>query len=215
MSFTVPLPPRTQLCNRSCSNKHTHKQWRVQQRCPRPDQLSPASSAHRGCRESPSPLLRASALHRLRHGMGHLQQDSQTRHRHVVPVRAQHSTPAPVPRARARTTLQGELAIPVPRYRHPRATIAAGKGWGICRFTHTSQACRVSPLVPRPPAHNTARPHLQLCARAERSADPRKLLAPPPQSQPRGLGRRLRLLVPSCEVSLGPLTKLAVINTHA
>jgi hypothetical protein len=24
MSFTVPLPPRTQLYNRSCSNKHTH-----------------------------------------------------------------------------------------------------------------------------------------------------------------------------------------------
>ena len=29
--------------------------------------------------------------------------------------------------------LQGELAISVPRYRHPRATITAGKGWGICR----------------------------------------------------------------------------------
>jgi hypothetical protein len=24
MSFTVPLPPRTQLYHRSCSNKHTH-----------------------------------------------------------------------------------------------------------------------------------------------------------------------------------------------
>ena len=36
--------------------------------------------------------------------------------------------------------LQGELAISVPRHRHPRATITAGKGWGICRFTHTSQA---------------------------------------------------------------------------
>jgi hypothetical protein len=41
--------------------------------------------------------------------------------------------------------LQGELAIPVLRYRHPRTTITAGQGWGICRFTHTSQACRARP----------------------------------------------------------------------
>jgi len=27
--------------------------------------------------------------------------------------------------------LQGELAISVPRYRHPRATITAGKGAGL------------------------------------------------------------------------------------
>jgi len=33
--------------------------------------------------------------------------------------------------------LQGELAISVPRHRHPRATITAGKGWGICRFTRS------------------------------------------------------------------------------
>jgi hypothetical protein len=45
--------------------------------------------------------------------------------------------------------LQGELAIPVPRYRHPRATITAGKGWDICRFTHTSQACRARPRTTR------------------------------------------------------------------
>ena len=38
------------------------------------------------------------------HGMGHLPQDSQTRHRHDAPVRAQRGTSAPVPRARARTT---------------------------------------------------------------------------------------------------------------
>ena len=38
------------------------------------------------------------------HGMGHLPQHSQTRHRHGAPVRAQRGTPAPVPRARARTT---------------------------------------------------------------------------------------------------------------
>ena len=57
--------------------------------------------------------------------------------------------------------LQGELAIPVPRYRHPRATITAGKGWGICRFTHTSQTCRAR-------TRNAARPHLQRCDRAER-----------------------------------------------
>jgi len=53
----------------------------------------------------------------------------------------------------------------------------------MCLFT-PSQACR-------PSAHNAARPHLQRCIRAERNADPRKLLARPPQSQPRGLGRRL------------------------
>jgi len=29
-------------------------------------------------------------------------------------------------------------AISVPRHRHPRETITAGKGWGICRFAHTS-----------------------------------------------------------------------------
>ena len=45
--------------------------------------------------------------------------------------------------------LQGELAISVPRHRHPRATITAGKGWGICRFTHTSQACRARPRTTR------------------------------------------------------------------
>jgi hypothetical protein len=38
------------------------------------------------------------------HGMGHLPQDSLTRHRHGSPVRAQHGTTEPVPRARARTT---------------------------------------------------------------------------------------------------------------
>ena len=41
--------------------------------------------------------------------------------------------------------LQGELAISVPRHRHLHATLTAGKGWGICRFTHTSQACRARP----------------------------------------------------------------------
>ncbi len=45
--------------------------------------------------------------------------------------------------------LQGELAISVPRHRHPRETITAGKGWGICRFTHTSQACRARPRTTR------------------------------------------------------------------
>ena len=45
--------------------------------------------------------------------------------------------------------LKGELVISVPRHRHPRATITAGKGWGICRFTHTSQACRARPRTTR------------------------------------------------------------------
>ena len=42
-----------------------------------------------------------------------------------------------------------ELVIPVPRYRHQRPTITVGKGWGICRFTHTSQACRARPRTTR------------------------------------------------------------------
>jgi hypothetical protein len=42
-----------------------------------------------------------------------------------------------------------ELVIPVPRYRHQRPTITVGKGWGICRFTHTSQACRARPRTMR------------------------------------------------------------------
>ncbi len=45
--------------------------------------------------------------------------------------------------------LQGELVISVPRHRHPRATITTGKGWGICRFTHTPQACRARPRTTR------------------------------------------------------------------
>ena len=44
--------------------------------------------------------------------------------------------------------LQGELAIPVPRYRHRSATITAGKGWGICWFT-PSQACSDRPHTTR------------------------------------------------------------------
>jgi hypothetical protein len=45
--------------------------------------------------------------------------------------------------------LKGELVISVPRHRHPRATITAGKGWGIWRFTHTSQTCRTRPRTTR------------------------------------------------------------------
>ena len=79
--------------------------------------------------------------------------------------------------------LQGELAISVPRHRHPRATITAGKGWGICRFTHTSQDHRraapvraqrgTQPRPPKAPCEATAvktawartSPHLQRCDR--------------------------------------------------
>ena len=79
--------------------------------------------------------------------------------------------------------LQGELAISVPRHRHPRATITAGKGWGICRFTHTSQDHRraapvraqrgTQPRPPKAPCEATAvktawartSPHLQWCDR--------------------------------------------------
>ena len=79
--------------------------------------------------------------------------------------------------------LQGELAISVPRHRHPRATITAGKGWGICRFTHTSQDhSRAAPVraqrgthprTPKAPCAATkvktawarTSPHLQRCDR--------------------------------------------------
>ena len=69
--------------------------------------------------------------------------------------------------------LQGELAISVPRHRHPRATITAGRMGHLEVYTHVTG-------LPRPSAHNAAR-----------SPDPPKLLARPPQSKPRGLGRRL------------------------
>ena len=69
--------------------------------------------------------------------------------------------------------LQGELAISVPRHRHPRATITAGRMGHLEVYTHVTG-------VPRPSAHNAAR-----------SPDPRKLLARPLQSKPRGLRRRL------------------------
>jgi hypothetical protein len=107
--------------------------------------------------------------------------------------------------------LQGELVISVPRHRHPRATITVGKGWGRrggdmlpeyqlqgklvtfsteaqapARDNHRGQGMGHLEVythvtgVQRPSAHNTAR-----------SPDTRKLLARPPQSNPRGLGRRL------------------------
>jgi len=77
------------------------KQRRVQPRCPRPDQLSPASSAHRGGRAAPSPLLWASARFRRRArkrvtGMARpCAHNAERPHLHPVPVRAQHGTPAP------------------------------------------------------------------------------------------------------------------------
>ena len=68
--------------------------------------------------------------------------------------------------------LQGELAISVQRHRHLRATITAGRMGHLEVYTHVTD-------VPHPSAHNAAR-----------SPDTRKLLARPPQSKPRGLGRR-------------------------
>ena len=67
--------------------------------------------------------------------------------------------------------LQGELAISVPRYRHLRATITAGEGWGICRFT-PSQACRARPRATR---------HARMCNGA-----PVLNEAPTPESSLRG-----------------------------
>ena len=84
-----------------------------------------------------------------------------------------------VPRRQARGDmlpeyqLQGELVISVLRHRHPRATITAGRMGHLQVYTHVTG-------VPRPSAHNAAR-----------NPDPRKLLARPLQSKPRGLGRRL------------------------
>ena len=45
--------------------------------------------------------------------------------------------------------LQGELAISVPRHRHPRATITAGRIGHLEVYTHVTG-------VPRPSAHNAA-----------------------------------------------------------
>jgi len=75
--------------------------------------------------------------------------------------------------------LQGELAIPVPRNRQPRATTTAGKGWGICRFTHTSQACSARPRTTR---------HARICNGA-----PVLNEAPIPESSLRGHRSRNRV----------------------
>jgi hypothetical protein len=78
--------------------------------------------------------------------------------------------------------LQGELAIST-EVQTPASDNHRGQGMGhLPVYTVTG--------VPHPSAHNAARPHLQQCTRAERSSDPRKLLARPPLSQQRGLGRR-------------------------
>ena len=77
------------------------KQRRVQPRCPRPDQLSPASSARRGGRAAPSPLLWASARFRRRArkrvtGMVLPCAHNAARpHLPPVPVLARRGTPAP------------------------------------------------------------------------------------------------------------------------
>ena len=104
-----------------------------------------------------------------------------------------------VPRRQARgghvacAPAAGQVNDPSPEVQTPSHDNHRGQGMGHLQFyTHVTG-------VRHPTAHNAARPHLQRCARAERSVDPRKLLALSPQSQPRGLGRRLRLLVPSCE----------------
>jgi hypothetical protein len=75
------------------------------------------------------------------HGMGHLPQDSQTRHRHGqtrhrqgAPVRAQRGTPAP--HARARTT------------RHDRTCNGATVGKGARRSLLPCQTSRESRLLP-------------------------------------------------------------------
>ena len=97
--------------------------------------------------------------------------------------------------------LQGELAISVPRHRHLHATITAGKGWGICRFTHTSQDHRraapvraqrgTQPRHPKAPCEATAvktawawtSPHLQRC---DRGVEAREQVTTVPRRQARG-----------------------------
>ena len=73
--------------------------------------------------------------------------------------------------------LKGELVISVPRHRHPRATITAGKGWGIWRFTHTSQACRARPRTTR---------HARTCNGASVEYMAREQVTTVPRRQARG-----------------------------
>jgi hypothetical protein len=191
----------------------------MQPRCPRPDQLSPASSAHRGGRAAFSPLLCASARLRRRArdgasaaGLANVSQAWRARarttrpcahnvarpHLSPVPVRAQRGTPAPatvrqlmareqvttVPSQQARgghvacAPAAGRVSDPSTEVQTPARDNHCGPGMGHLPFyTHVTG-------MAHPTAHNEARPHLQRCARAERRADPRKLLAQPPQSQP-------------------------------
>jgi hypothetical protein len=74
------------------------------------------------------------------HGMGHLPQDSQTRHRHGAPVRAQRGTPAPVPRARARTTRHARTCNVDGPGAGDDGPPAAGEGGTCCLRT----SCRAS-----------------------------------------------------------------------
>ena len=112
-------------------------------------------------------------------------------HLSPVPVRAQRGTPAPatlmareqvttVPRRQARgghvacAPAAGRVSDPSTEVQTPARDNHRGPGMGHLPFyTHVTG-------MARPTAHNAARPHLQRCARAERSADPRKLLARPP-----------------------------------
>jgi hypothetical protein len=84
------------------------KQRRVQPRCPRPDQLSPASSAHRGGRAAPSPLLRASARlrRRARNGAGLANASQAWRARTRTTRHARTCPPCPCAHNAARPHLQ-------------------------------------------------------------------------------------------------------------
>jgi hypothetical protein len=129
-------------------------QRRVQPRCPWPDQLSPASSAHRGGRAAPSPLLRASARlrRRARDGAGLANVSQAWRARARTTRHARTCPPCPCAHNAARPHLQrcdrgvdgpgagddrgvdgpgaGDTAAP-----RISTVQTAGTEWGICRRT--------------------------------------------------------------------------------
>jgi hypothetical protein len=164
----------------------------VQQRCPRLDQLSPASSAHRGGRAATSPLLRASARLRQRardgasaSGLANASQPWSARARTTRHART--CPPCPCAHNAARPHLQqcdrgvdgpgsrcrrspggrrggghvacppaaGRVSDPSTEVQTPARHNHRGQGIGHLPFyTHVTG-------VPRPTAHNAARPHLQ------------------------------------------------------
>ena len=90
------------------------KQRRVQPRCPGPTNSLPLHPRIGAAERRPHRCSAHQHGSDGGHGMGHLPQDSQTRHRHGAPVRAQRGMLAPAPRARVRTTRHARTCPPCP-----------------------------------------------------------------------------------------------------